>query len=311
MKLYKYVGPDVVGKMFGEDDTVLLKCSLPIEFNDPYELFLTVDFNIGPRLLAFYQDVVGDIVQTPTACFSRAPDVVPMWAHYGAEGQGAVIEFDEHCLVEAYPDCRFDDVEYRDGADPLLTNHLRFAAGTLKFRHAHVLQGAVLWAAYFTKASAWSYERERRVVVPEPGYLEPRGDYRFLVVHRDCVTGLLSGPRTPGDISELLRQQAAKLECPYYETVIGRLTPRPFFKSADGTYVFDGNRLSPADYICWDCGEPLGVLGERCSWCSVGGADRAEAAADNPLRLLDRYGLLDGYRNRRFAPGASAPESDQ
>jgi hypothetical protein len=129
MKLYKYVRPNVIGRMF-EDDKVLVRCSLPSEFNDPYELFLTVDFNVGPSLLAFYQDLVGTIVQTPTACFSRAPDVVPMWAHYGSEGQGAVIEFDEECIENSFPECRFGDVEYRDAPDPRLTDRLRFAAGT-------------------------------------------------------------------------------------------------------------------------------------------------------------------------------------
>jgi Protein of unknown function (DUF2971) len=306
MKLYKYVHPDTVGRVFGDDDTVLVKCSLPSEFNDPYELFLTIDFGVGPELLAFYQDLVGELVQTPTACFSRAPDVVPMWAHYGREGQGAVIEFDEQCLAGAYAKCRFGDVEYRDGADPLLTDYLRFAAGTLKFRHAAQLQESVLWAAYFTKASAWSYERERRMVVPEPAYLEQRGGLRFLVVRKECVTGLFSGPRTAEDLRDFLRERATRLGCSYYETVIGRLTARPYFNAADDPYVFDGVSLSLAQFICHDCGEPLGAMGDLCSWCSLGDDERAQAAADNPLRLLDNLGMLDTYLDSR-APTSRPP----
>ena len=36
-----------------------LKCSLPRNFNDPYELFLTVNFREKPEALAFYTDVIG------------------------------------------------------------------------------------------------------------------------------------------------------------------------------------------------------------------------------------------------------------
>jgi len=285
MKLYKYVPPGVVPKMFGDGETVLLKCSPPSEFNDPYELFLTVDFNIDPMLLAFYADLAGEIVQTPTACFSRAPDVVPMWAHYGSEGRGAVIEFDEGCVRAAYPDVRFGDIEYRDDADPALTAALRHAAGTLKFRHAHQLQTAVLWAAYFTKSSVWSYERERRVVVPNGRYLQPGEGGRFLVIPRGCVTGLIVGPRASREVRDLLSLRAAEMGCAYYETVIGRLTTRPYYESATGPYVFDGDLLVEAEHVCQGCGEPLGGAGDRCSWCSIGDVEREAAAADNPLRL--------------------------
>lgn len=313
MKLYKYVRPDVVPKMFGDGETVLLKCSPPSEFNDPYELFLTVDFNIEPILLAFYEDLVGEMVQTPTACFSRAPDVVPMWAHYGSEGQGAVIELDEDCIRAAYPEIRLDDVEYRDGADPALTMALRHAAGTLKFRHADQLQGAILWAAYFTKSSAWSYERERRVVVPNAKYLQSRQGGRFLVIQKGCVTGLIVGPGASEEVRDLLGRRAAIMGCAYYETVIGRLTTRPYFESATGPCVFAGDLLVEADHVCQGCREPLGGAGDRCSWCSIGDLEREAAAADNPLRLLANLGLLDSYRSEvaRIAAESSAEDNDE
>ena len=296
MKLYKYVRPHVVPKMFGVGGNVLVKCSTPDEFNDPYELFLTLDFDIEPNLLAFYEDVVGRVVQAPTACFSRSPDVVPMWAHYGSEGQGAVIELDEDCLLSAHPELEFGDVAYREGPDPALNNLLKWAATTLKFRHSHALQTAVLSAAYFTKASPWSYERERRMVVP-PEYLRSRRDRSFLVVDKACITGVIAGPQASPQVRRTLRRRAGQIGCTYYQTVIGKLTPRPYFKTAAGPYTFDGERLLSARSACEECGEPLGRDGFRCSWCSMGDEEREAAAAENPLRLLAGVGLLEDYRS--------------
>lgn len=39
--IYKYLGPEMIDKVF-QTDGVTLRCSLPKDFNDPYELFLTL-----------------------------------------------------------------------------------------------------------------------------------------------------------------------------------------------------------------------------------------------------------------------------
>jgi hypothetical protein len=79
--IYKYLGHEVIDKLFQSPDNVTFKCSLPKDFNDPYELFLTIDFKEEPELLAFYADAIGELPQYPTTCFSRSPAVIPMWAH--------------------------------------------------------------------------------------------------------------------------------------------------------------------------------------------------------------------------------------
>jgi hypothetical protein len=81
-KIYKYIGPEHIDKIFHSPDVVTLKCSLPKEFNDPYELFRRIDFNERPDALAYYADAIGELPQLPTTCFSRSPAVIPMWAHY-------------------------------------------------------------------------------------------------------------------------------------------------------------------------------------------------------------------------------------
>lgn len=52
--IYKYLGSSYLDHVLGSTDRVTLKCSYPKAFNDPYELFLTVDFSDDPEALAFY-----------------------------------------------------------------------------------------------------------------------------------------------------------------------------------------------------------------------------------------------------------------
>jgi hypothetical protein len=86
--LYKYLRPEHLEKILRGADRATLKCSYPKDFNDPYELFLTVDFRKRPELLALYQDVIGQLPHIPTTCFSRSPIVIPMWAHYAQNHEG-------------------------------------------------------------------------------------------------------------------------------------------------------------------------------------------------------------------------------
>ena len=165
--IYKYLGPEVIDKIFQSPDKVTFKCSLPKDFNDPYELFLTIDFNEEPDLLAFYADAIGELPQYPTTCFSRSPAVIPMWAHYAQNHEGFVIEVSEEKLSEMLPDVSCADVSYSDVPMRDLSSSLRMAYGTSKMRHTYLLRRGVLYAAYFTKTSCWAYEQERRLVAQD------------------------------------------------------------------------------------------------------------------------------------------------
>ncbi len=49
-KLYKYVGPDILDVAFSKDGFCGFKFSYPKDYNDPYELFLTIDFENNPDI---------------------------------------------------------------------------------------------------------------------------------------------------------------------------------------------------------------------------------------------------------------------
>jgi hypothetical protein len=92
--LYKYSPPGVLDLMFDRDGFCGIKCSYPKDYNDPYELFLSVDLKGSSDTLATYREVIRELPQYPTTCFSKAPTSSPMWAHYANNHTGFVFEFD-------------------------------------------------------------------------------------------------------------------------------------------------------------------------------------------------------------------------
>lgn len=76
--------------------------NLPKNYNDPFELFLSVNVkDADVEDIAYYLEILGEIPQMPTSCFSKRPDVVPMWAHYGRNHAGYAIEIEEAALAGA------------------------------------------------------------------------------------------------------------------------------------------------------------------------------------------------------------------
>ncbi|WP_168197108.1 DUF2971 domain-containing protein [Agromyces laixinhei] len=294
-KLYKYLAPDLAGKALSQNGATL-KFSLPNEFNDPFELFLTVDHNFPPDTLAFYEEVIGAMGMMPTTCFSRHPDVVPMWAHYGQNGEGFVIEIDEASLrAELGDSCVIDDVTYRDSPADDLAGSLARAQYRQKFRDIYFLRNSVYHAAYFTKASCWSYEKERRLVLNNATDLVHVDGASLLSIPRHCVTAVILGSNIDADTQSKLRSYAADIGCEVYESKIGRNNITPFFLASDGSSrVFAEGAISEPENACEVCGEPL-VMGNRCSWCRIQDADRDIAAANNPWRVLAEHGFLENY----------------
>jgi len=293
--IYKYVGPTSVQKVFALDKQVTLKCSYPKDFNDPYELFLTVDFNEQPDILAFYADAVGELPQLPTTCFSLSPSVVPMWAHYAQNLEGFVIEFDEEKLAGYFPESGFGDVDYQDVSDAGLTDMLYRASEIGKPRYVYLLRKGVFSAAYYTKATCWNYEQERRMILPDS---ETRKVDNIILmdVPNDCVTALISGPRSSGETITALRAKATEIGCNYFEIKIGRTSTAPFFINSSGNpFSFDGTNIAPSIDYCASCKEPIPNNSEECSWCRIEDTHKTDAAKRNPYRMYAQFGVLESY----------------
>lgn len=293
--MYKYIGPATLEKVFDKSEYLTVKCSLPKNFNDPYELFLTLDFHEDPEALAFYADIVGELPQVPTTCFSRSPAVVPMWAHYAQNLEGFAIEIDEEKLSNAFPNSSFGNVDYMDAPREGQTERLHQALMTQKPRHVHFLRCAVFSSAYYTKTTCWSYENERRMIVGEAEVREV-GSMILLDVPISCLTSIIAGPRASLELQEKLRAKAAQIGCNFFQLKIGRSSATPFFIGDNGKcYVFNSDELKTADNSCSKCNEPTTSNLEECSWCQITDSHRLAAARHNPYRMLNHYGLLDSY----------------
>jgi len=293
--IYKYFGAGTLEKVFANPDQVTLMCSYPKDFNDPYELFLTVDFDQRADIMAFYAEAVGELPQLPTTCFSKSPSVVPMWAHYAQNSKGFVIEFDEKKLSAIFPESNFGDVDYRDAPHDGLTDMLYRASEIGKPRYVYLLQNWVFNSAYYTKTTCWSYEQERRMVVGEKEVREA-SQLLLLDVPKECVKALISGPQTDAETISRLRDKADELGCNYFQLKIGRSYSSPFLINADGaSFIFDGTEIVPSAQYCASCREPLLRSSNFCSWCQIDESHMRAAAQRNPYRIYHELGILDSY----------------
>ncbi|QDK34766.1 hypothetical protein [Sphingomonas sp. IC081] len=93
-----------------------------------------------------------------------------------------------------------------------------------------------------------------------------------------------------------LGEAAAKQEAEFYHEKIGRSFPMPYLIDGSGAAsVFSNEEIAAPEGACEECREPLKSKGKRCAWCAIDDVQRTNAANNNPLRMLDSYGLLDEY----------------
>jgi hypothetical protein len=293
--IFKYFSAGVAEHVFARDGHVGIKCTLPADYNDPYELFLGIDLDQGSDLLATYSEVVQEIPPYLTTCFSKSPVVTPMWAHYGDNHKGFVIGFDVSELQEVYEDLLVREITYRDRPSETLVSFAQMAAQRKKPRDAMALRNAVIFEGYFSKYREWSYEQEVRAVNFED-YVEDVGGYKILYVPEPCVAAVISGAKASAELKRVLEETANGLGADYYSGKIGRSYPSPFMLTDRGsTRVYAEGDIAPPIAECVECSEPLREKGDICPWCSIDDAQRFEAAANNPFRILNHYGLLGEY----------------
>jgi len=294
-KIYKYFSAEVLELIFKREGFVGIKCSLPNQYNDPYELFLGVDTRSSPDLLATYQEIVQNLPQLPTTCFSKSPTVTPMWAHYASNHTGFVLEFDVDALLEVFEEITVRDVVYKDAPDGSIQNCLQRVSVTKKPRHAVWLRQTVLSEAYFSKQTAWAYEQECRLVDFNE-YVEEVLGNKILFVPLNCVTAIACGKNFPEGLLNRAKTLAETKGLNWFQAEVGKVQASPFFISVSGdTFSFLNGAISKTEFICVSCSEPVLEGVELCSWCAITDSDRLDAARGNPFRILDHYGILENY----------------
>ncbi|HEI8463737.1 DUF2971 domain-containing protein [Morganella morganii] len=300
-KLYKYMGADIADKLMMDRAHIGIKFSHLKDYNDPYEFFLTINYDRNPDELAFYSEMIDMVVKQPATCFSRSPVITPMWAHYAGNSSGFVIEINEDGLLEHLQELGFseysllDDVKYQDRPDDI-DDLLRRACYIGKPRYIYFLQSYIRHSAYLRKQTCWSYEQERRLITSEQALTKVNDWLMLLPIPIDCVTSFIVGKNANESLKEKIRQLAEQTQANYLEMVFGRVTTDPFML-LDGhrTHIFIDGEIASASSACQRCKEPINADEKFCSWCSITNVHRQNAALSNSFRMLDDAGILENY----------------
>lgn len=297
------MGSNVLSMALSKKGFCNFKCTYPKDFNDPYELFLTIDFQQDPELLATYKDTIGEIPQYPTTCFSKSPGVIPMWAHYAHNHTGVVIEVNESILSQKLPDIGFGDIDYRDAPDEDLLHMLKRACHIGKPRYHFLLQQGVQSTAYYTKHTCWSYEEERRLVAGDK-LVNVKDGIMLLEVPVECISSLIVGNSSNEKTKSMVQVLANEIGADFYEMKIGKTNSIPFYINSDNnTYHYDSGSITECANACKSCGEPLLVEADLCSWCTITEHHEDIAARRNPLRMFQEMGQLEQYYKDMSAIG--------
>lgn len=301
MALFKFFpkDEDLIDKVFIRDGFCAVKCSLPKDYNDPYELFLGVDNSVGPRDLAFYYDVIQEIPQIPTTCFSRTSISLPMWAHYASNHMGYVIEYDIEVLKKTFSNASITDMKYISEPNQDIKNTLQWAVGAQKPRYLKHLHDIVKHHAYFSKLEEWSYEKECRFVATG-NYIENINSNDLLFIPIQAIKSIILGK----NITELSKMKLLEISVKYdikiYNFNISKTTSSPFFTDLENkSYIIDKNEITIAEKVCKNCPQPLfNMKLETCEICSITDAHKQSAAERNTFRMLNEMGLLQEYLSK-------------
>lgn len=220
-----------------------------------------------------------------------------------------MLELDEGVLSDTFSEAGFNDVEYRDGPDGDLNEMLARACITGKPRHTYFLQKAILAAAYYTKSSEWSYERERRMIAGIAS-VRAEGDIMLLDVPRGAITAVVCGQRASEETRGYIAQRCASIGAQFLSLQIGKTSMQPYYVDASRrVWRFSGAGFELAVAVCSSCREPVSQGTSLCSFCSIDVAQRREAASRNPFRTLARLGLLPDYVRDMDAIGSRRAKS--
>jgi hypothetical protein len=296
MLIFKYISPDAVVRVLENANELSIRFGLPKSYNDPYELFLEPRPPLeSEEHRAFYNYFLGKVVEAPVACFSRRPDSLVMWAHYGREGAGICVGFDEDSLVGQFPIAYVGDIEYADGPATISAGIVEYAYATGKRRHTLRLLEVGHRAAYFRKRSDWKYEAERRVVVT-PDAVEDRNGVLTRRVSPGALRYIILGPRSDTSVTEISETRAREWGVSLLRLRVGARSFSPFFTGSSmlaGTW--SGADFEKVANVCAACGEPAELVeAGQCQWCSISEAAKTSAPKRSLLFIAISLGVDEG-----------------
>lgn len=155
---------------------------------------------------------------------------------------------------------------------------------------------AVSSAAYYTKQLAWSYERERRLVISDKYLTKINENLKILKAPKESITALIVGSKASTETKEKIKALAKLIGCPYYQKNIGRSTGTPFLTcDKNKSFIFDDSNIVRKKLSCKKCNEPLFRGKTLCAWSRITEKETKSASERNAFRMLNHAGILDQY----------------
>jgi hypothetical protein len=291
---FKYLSPGAAHAAFATQGEFTLRFNFPKHFNDPYELFLLPDAELNSiEEKAFYEFLLRELPQAPVTCFSRRPESVVMWAHYCELSSGVCLAIDEEALLSEIDSAFIGDVVYSNDPARIAAHDIRFVCATKKNRHTLFLLASANRAAYLTKRSDWSYECERRMIVPNDVVVETNG-MLLATFPSHCLKYLIVGSRATKETRDLTRKWASKSGIEIVEMRYSRRLHDPFFISNGKTLKWIDDRFETSVFACGKCQEPLINKADLCEWCQISEGEKQFAARSNQTMLFLAFGAMNG-----------------
>lgn len=299
--IYKYLGLNIQDIFSENGDRFTIKVSTLKEYNDPYEQFLTIDFNQDPLNIASYKEAIRNEVDCFVSCFSKHPNIPPMWAHYANNMNGLVLEINEESLLDAICEhndeslIMLKDIEYRDDPDPRIQEAMMLARTTCDNRHYNHKQSAIRYAMYFYKSTSWQYENERRLLLdPNIKYTSRKiegATINLLELPSECITSVIYGDENNLTLKDkrLLEKLKSDHCIQVYQAKVDKSLILPYFlDESSQTYQFINNKFQIIN-SCEKCNAPCDNWSDSCSDCAISEENEIEAYFANPGNIYKKY----------------------
>lgn len=145
-------------------------------------------------LAKHHNDVVLSLQDSKLLCLTKSFDNMLMWSHYADSHGGALLLFSPNSADSQFT--LAEPVRYDDTALDLIESELlpKFLTGQIALSDPEHLKNSIS-RILLTKASAWQYEAEWRIVGGS-GF-EPNKDVEFNMFHSDDVEAVVFGTRYP------------------------------------------------------------------------------------------------------------------
>lgn len=294
MLVFKYFSPPATESAFRNEGTFTLRFNFPQSYNDPYELFLLPDATLeDSEELAYYENFLKRLPQAPVTCFSRRPDSVVMWAHYGQLSAGVCLALDEDALFDEIDYGFMHDVEYNDEPAVIPASDIQFACTTKKNRHTLSLLEIANSATYFRKRTSWAYEQERRLVVTQ-GEVEEVGGMFLKTFYNKCVKHIIVGAKASESTRRIVKSWADKSDVETLQMRYSRRLADPYFRAKHKTLNWSGSGFKTQVYSCTECDEPLDGPVDVCEWCELTSADLRHARNSIATAMFIEMGVMEG-----------------